>query len=96
MELMLWNVALSFISALILMWVKATVDEMKRIQILLNRTREEIDRLQILLNRTREEVAKEYVTKVDVHHDINRVLDRLDRLEGKLDTFIREQRSAIS
>jgi hypothetical protein len=57
---------------------------------------EEIDRLQILLNRTREEVAKEYVTKVDVHHDINRVLDRLDRLEGKLDTFIREQRSAIS
>jgi hypothetical protein len=57
---------------------------------------EEIDRLQILLNRTREEVAKEYVTKVDVHHDINRVLDRLDRLEGKLDTFIREQRSAIN
>jgi len=82
MELMLWNVALSFISALILMWIKATVDEMKRIQ--------------ILLNRTREEIAKEYVTKADVHSDINRVLDRLDRLESKLDTFIREQHSAIS
>ena len=56
---------------------------------------EEISRLQILLNRTREEVAKEYVTKVDVHHDINRVLDRIDRLESKIDSFIREQKSAL-
>ena len=52
-------------------------------------------RLEILLNKTREEVAKEYVTKVDVHNDINRVLDRIDRLENKLDTFLKEQRSAI-
>ena len=80
--LMLWNVALSFVSALILMWIKATVDEMKRIQ--------------ILLNRTREEIAKEYVTKNDVHGDINRVLTRLDRLDEKLDAFMKEQRSALS
>ena len=82
MELMLWNVALSFVSALILMWIKATVDEMKRIQ--------------ILLNRTREEIAKEYITKNDVHGDINRVLTRLDRLDEKLDAFMKEQRSALS
>ena len=81
MDMMLWNVALSFISALILMWVKATVDEMKRIQ--------------ILLNRTREEIAKEYVTKADVHSDINRVIQRLDRLDEKLDAFMKEQRSAL-
>ena len=81
MEMMLWNAALSFISALILFWIKQTADEQQRIQ--------------ILLNRTREEVAKEYVTKVDVHNDINRVLDRLDRLEAKLDSFIKEQRSAL-
>ena len=43
----------------------------------------------------REMVAGEYVTKQEVHHDINRVLDRLDRLEMKIDTFIREQQSAI-
>lgn len=55
----------------------------------------ELKRLEILLNKTREEVAKEYVTKVEVHSDINRVLDRLDRLEAKLDAFIREQKSAI-
>ena len=82
MELMLWNVALSFISALILMWVKSTVDEVKRVQ--------------ILLNRTREEIAKEYVTKEDVHSDINRVIQRLDRLDEKLDAFMKEQRSALS
>ena len=57
---------------------------------------DEVKRLDILLNKTREEVAKEYVTKVDVHNDINRVLDRLDRLESKLDNFIREHKSAIS
>jgi hypothetical protein len=56
----------------------------------------ELNRLQILLNRTREEVAKEYVTKVDVHNDINRVLDRIDRMEAKLDDFIRDQRSALN
>jgi hypothetical protein len=82
MEMMLWNALLTTLLAL-LSWTLKTRSE-------------EIDRLQILLNRTREEVAKEYVTKVDVHHDINRVLDRLDRLEGKLDTFIREQRSALN
>jgi hypothetical protein len=50
--------------------------------------KEEQQRIQILLNRTREEVAKEYVTKVEVHSDINRVLDRLDRLEGKIDRIM--------
>ena len=82
MEITLWNAGLSFVSALILFWVKMATDEQKRIQ--------------ILLNRTREEIAKEYVTKSEVHNDINRVLDRLDRLEKKIDDFMKEQRSAIS
>ena len=81
METMLWNTILSFVSGLVLWLIKVQWDEIKRVQ--------------ILLNRTREEVAKEYVTKVDVHHDINRVLDRLDRLENKLDTFMKEQRNAV-
>lgn len=82
MEMMLWNAALSFISALILLWIKLATDEVKRVQ--------------ILLNRTREEIAKEYVTKADVHSDINRVLARLDRLEEKLDAYMKEQRSALN
>lgn len=82
MELMIWNIVLSFVSGLILFWIKMSSDEMKRIQ--------------ILLNRTREEIAKEYVTKADVHSDINRVIARLDRLDAKLDEFMKEQRSALS
>ena len=81
MDVTLWNAALSLISALMLFWVKMSMDEVKRIQ--------------ILLNRTREEMAKEYVTKQEVHTDINRVLDRLDRLEKKIDDFMKEQRSAL-
>ena len=82
MELMIWNIILSFLSAIILWVIKSHSDEVKRIQ--------------ILLNRTREEIAKEYVTKSDVHDDMNRVIARLDRLEGKLDAYMKEQRSALN
>lgn len=80
MEMMLWNGVLSFVSALILMWVKGVHEETKRIQ--------------ILLNKTREELPKEYVTKADVHNDMNRVIQRLDRLDAKLDEFMKDQRHA--
>jgi archaellum component FlaC len=79
MDMMLWNVGLSLASAIILVWIKASHDEVKR--------------LSILLSKTREESAEKYVTKVEVHSDINRVLDRIDRLENKIDTFMQEQRN---
>jgi len=79
MELTFWNILLSAGLAGLGYILKDKSDEIKRID--------------ILLNKTREEVAKEYVTKVDVHLDINRVLDRLDRMEQKLDTVIKENRS---
>jgi hypothetical protein len=82
MEMTLWNMVLTAFLGL-LGWS-------------LREKSEEINRLQILLNRTREEIAKEYVTKTDVHNDINRILDRIDRLETKIDVFIREQKSALS
>jgi hypothetical protein len=47
-----------------------------------------VQRIQILLNRTREEMARDYITKTEVHSDINRVLDRLDRLDEKLDRLV--------
>jgi DNA-directed RNA polymerase sigma subunit (sigma70/sigma32) len=81
MDHTVWSAGLSLISALILLWVKSVNDENKR--------------LSILLSKTREENAEKYVTKVEVHTDINRVLDRLDRLENKIDIFIREQKSAL-
>lgn len=48
----------------------------------------EVTRLNILLNRTREEMAKEYVTKAEVHADINRVIQRLEALDAKLDRML--------
>jgi hypothetical protein len=86
MELFAWNAVLTVILAL-LGWAVRTKDAE------LLATKEELARVTILVNRTREEVAKEYVTKTDLHTDINRVLDRLDRLDNKLDTFIKEHRN---
>jgi hypothetical protein len=81
MEMMVWNILLTGVLALVGFVLKEKSNELNRVT--------------ILLNKTREEVAKEYVTKVDVHLDINRVLDRLDRMESKLDDFIRTQQSAF-
>jgi len=86
MELFAWNAVLTVILAL-LGWAVRTKDAE------LLATKEELARVTILVNRTREEVAKEYVTKTDLHTDINRILDRLDRLDNKLDTFIKEHRN---
>ena len=74
MDMMLWNIALSAGLGLMSWFAKTMWEEQQR--------------LSILLNRTREEVAKEYVTKQEVHADINRVMDRLDALDAKLDRFL--------
>jgi hypothetical protein len=77
MDATLWNAALSLAVGVIGFLVREKSAELSRVT--------------ILLNRTREEVAKEYVTKAEVHADINRVLDRLDRLDSKLDALIKEK-----
>ena len=77
MDMMFWNLALSLLIGVV-GWV-------------LHEKTGELKRVTILLNRTREEMGKEYVTKVEVHADINRVLDRLDRLDEKLDRLMQPQ-----
>ena len=78
MDMLFWNIILTGAVGLISWFAKTMWAEQQR--------------LSILLNRTREEVAKEYVTKAEVHADINRVMDRLDSLDAKLDRFL-ENRS---
>jgi hypothetical protein len=72
---MLWNFVLSGALGLIGWVLKNHVEEVKR--------------LQILLNRTREEVARDYVTRADMHTDMNRVIARLDNLDKKIDELMR-------
>ena len=78
-EAVVWNVILSAVVAFIGWVLKDKSDEIKR--------------LNILLNRTREEVAKEYVTKAEVHADINRVLQSLAVLDAKIDRLMEGQRA---
>ena len=77
MDVVLWNIVLSLLVGIV-GWV-------------LREKSNEIMRITILMNRTREEMAKEYVTKVDAHADINRIIDRLDRLDEKIDRLIQPQ-----
>ena len=80
-QIVVWNTALSFVSAVLVFVIKTHVDEVRRIS--------------ILLSKTREENAEKFVTRGDVHNDINRVIHRLDKLDEKLDAFMKEQRSAL-
>ncbi len=70
----IWNVALTAVLGVVGWMLKGWADELQR--------------LQILLNRTREEVAKDYVTKAEVHADINRVITRLEALDTKIDRLM--------
>ena len=71
---MLWSLGLSAVLGLVSWILKGHADE--------------VQRLQILLNRTREEMAKDYVTRTDVHNDMNRVIVRIDNLDQKIDRIL--------
>ena len=45
----------------------------------------EIKRQDILLNKTREEIAKHYVTKPEVRTEMDLILERFEKLEEKID-----------
>ncbi len=74
MEHTIWNAVLSVSVSVVGFFLKSMYDEIKR--------------LQVLINKTREEVAKDYVTKTQLDADINRIFDRLDRLEAKIDRLV--------
>ena len=82
MEMMLWNTVLSLLTGLLIWLAKTIWDETQRIQ--------------ILLNRTREEIARENVTQAEVDKIVMHIDARFDKLNDKLDSLIKEQRSAIN
>jgi len=48
----------------------------------------EIKRVDILLNKTREEVAIRFVTKEELIMNMDRVIERIDKLDAKIDKLI--------
>ena len=70
----LWNSLLTAGFGFIIWWAKNQHEELKRVQ--------------ILTNRTREEMAKEYVTKSDSSVSTSHLCARFDRLEEKIDRLM--------
>jgi archaellum component FlaC len=67
----IWNALITLILAPIWFQIRQNAAELKR--------------QDILLNKTREEIAKEYVTKNELKDDMNAIMDRIDKIGEKLD-----------
>ena len=67
----MWNLLLTIVIAPIVYSIRQNFVELKRID--------------VLLNKTREEVAKNYVTKDEMENNTDRVIRMLNKLEAKLD-----------
>ena len=67
----MWNILLTLVVAPLLYTIRSNTSDSKR--------------LDILLNKTREEMAKDYVTKVELEGDMERVFTTLNKIEEKLD-----------
>ena len=69
-----WNILLTLVVAPLLYTIRGNTSENRR--------------LDILLNKTREEMAKDYVTKVELEGDMERVFTTLNKIEEKLDKLL--------
>ena len=67
----IWNVFITLVLAPIWFQIRQNSSEIKRHD--------------ILLNKTREEIAKDYVTKNEVRDDMSVLMDRIDKIGEKLD-----------
>ncbi len=73
-SIIFWNVLLTLVYGPLVYSLRQNANELKRID--------------ILVNKTREEMAKNYVTKDDLAEDLERIFDYLDKLDGKIDKLI--------
>ena len=72
--IIIWNSLLTLVYAPLIYGIRSNSNELKRVD--------------ILLNKTREEMAIKYVSKIDAEKNMDRLLDRFDKLEDKLDTIL--------
>jgi hypothetical protein len=67
----IWNIFITLVLAPIWFQIKQNSGELRR--------------QDILLNKTREEIAKGYVTKDELKDDMTVLMDRIDKIGEKLD-----------
>jgi len=66
-----WNVLITLVLAPIWFQIRQNTSELRR--------------QDILLNKTREEIAKDYVTKTELRDDMGLLMDRIEKIGEKLD-----------
>jgi hypothetical protein len=71
----LWSAGLSLVMGAVWFFMREKFDELKRID--------------ILLNKTREEVARDYATNAEVQRITDHIDQRFNRLEAKIDQLIK-------
>ncbi len=71
MDMETWNILITLVIAPVVYSIRQNFVELKRID--------------VLLNKTREEVARTYVTKDEMESNMDRVMRMLNKLETKLD-----------
>ena len=74
----LWNAILTILIGPVAYWGKSMATEVKRID--------------VLLNKTREETVRDFATKRDLETDVSRVLAQLDKIDKKLDRLFEDRR----
>jgi len=79
--LAVWNLLTSIILGLVFFMLNSAKEANRE-------TAAEMQRQSILLNKTREEIARDYITKIEVRSDMERIINRFDKLEEKLDRVI--------
>ena len=78
---MLWNGILTLAIGGFLWWIRGTNSD-------INKLREDLKDHALSDAKTREFMATNYATKKEVYSEVNKILDRFDRLEEKLDRWM--------
>ena len=73
----IWNALITLVLAPIWFQIRQNATELKR--------------QDILINKTREEIAKEYVTKTELKDDMDTIIDRMKKIDEKLDKLFERQ-----
>ena len=81
---MLWNAILTLAVGAFLWWIRGTNNDISKL-------REDLKEHALSDAKTREFMATNYATKKEVYSEVNKILDRFDRLEEKLDRWMEKQ-----
>ena len=83
-DIMLWNAVLTLAVGAFLWWIRGPNSD-------INKLREDLKEHALSDAKTREFMATNYATKKEVYSEVNKILDRFDRLEEKLDRWMEKQ-----